>query len=436
MKAHLASEAEQHPRLFLGWVMPTRRFGRLLQRRLPLFSLLVLAFVVSACARHNEAPLRIGVVHALTGTMAASEKPLVEAVAMAVDELNAAGGLLGRRIEMIVADSHSDPAIAANEAERLIVQEKIDALFACWTSSCRKAVKTVVERRRHLLFYPVQYEGLERSPNIVYTGSTANQQIIPGTHWALRHFGKRVFLAGSDYLFPRIANRIIHDVVRVHHAEVVGEAYRPLGDTDFSALVEAIRVAHPDVILNTLNGDSNVAFFAALKAAGLSRMPVLSFSVDASGLRLLTAFKHDPHYAVWGYFQDLPSAANQQFVRAWQARQSASIPTSDPIEAAYVGVKLWAEAVTSVGSADLDVVNLAVARQSVAAPSGVLAVDAATRHVWKPVRIGKARQQGGFDIVFDLGVALRPEPYPPFRTQAEWDEMVATIMQPPRDDPS
>jgi len=389
------------------------------------FAVLFFMLVLAACARQDSTPLRVGVVHALTGTMAANEAPLVEAVRMAVDELNAGGGLLGRKVEVVVADSRSDPMQAATEANHLIQQEKIDVLFACWTSSCRKAVKPVVESNHHLMFYPVQYEGLEQSPNIIYTGATANQQIIPGTHWALNHFGKRVFLAGSDYVFPRIANRIIHDVVQVKRGEVVGEAYRPLGNADFSRLVEAIRVAQPDVILNTVNGDSNVAFFRALQQAGLNHLPVLSFSVDANNLAALAEFGHDRHYAAWGYFQELPGEANQRFVRDWRKRLNPpslehAIPTSDAIEATYNGVKLWAQAVKAAGNANMDVINLAVASQSIAAPSGVMAVDARTRHVWKPIRIGKVNAQNGFELVFDFPQTLRPEPFPLYRTHAAW----------------
>lgn len=402
-----------------GWLRPTSEWMSiaLLSAMLGFFTHL------AGCARQDSIPLRVGVVHALSGTMAANEAPLVDAVRMAVDEINEAGGLLGRRVDVVVADSASDPLRAAKEASRLIIQEKVDVLFACWTSQCRKTVKPVVELHSHLMFYPVQYEGLEQSPNIVYTGSTANQQIIPGAFWALRNLGKRVFLVGSDYVFPRVANQIIRDVVQTNQAEVAGERYRPLGSNDFADVAEAIRIARPDVVLNTVNGDSNVAFFQAMQQAGLSHMPVVSFSVDASSLASLARFGHAPHYAVWSYFQDLPGTANQRFVQAWQARQGATALTSDPIEAAYVGVKLWAQAVSTSGSADLGVVNLAVARQSVAGPSGILAMDSATRHLWKQVRVGRARANGGFDIVYDLGESLKPAPYPDYRTREAWRQV-------------
>jgi len=389
---------------------------------------LFLMLFLTACARHDSSPLRVGVVHALSGTMATNEAPLVAAVRMAVDQLNAGGGLLGRKIEVVVADSRSDAVHAAKEADRLIKQEKIDVLFACWTSSCRKAVKPVVESNQHLMFYPVQYEGLEQSPNIIYTGATANQQIIPGTHWALRNIGKRVFLAGSDYVFPRIANRIMRDVVQIETGEVVGEAYRPLGSDDFTALVEAIRIARPDVILNTINGDSNGAFFRALQQAGLNHLPVMSFSVDANNLPALAGFGHDRHYAAWGYFQELPGKANQRFVSDWRRSLKTPMPTSDAIEAAYNGVKLWAQAVNAAGNANLDVVNLAVASQSIAAPSGVMTVDARTRHVWKSIRVGKVNAQGGFDLVFDFGQTLRPEPFPLYRTREAWEVIAQSEM--------
>lgn len=411
----------------------------------------MLAMMVSACSREVSQPLRIGVVHSLTGTMAINEAPLVEAVRMAADEINQQGGVLGRRLEVVVADSRSQPAQAAMEAERLIRRERVDVLFACWTSSCRQAVKPVVEKYQHLMFYPVQYEGLELSPNIVYTGSTANQQIIPGTQWALQNLPhnkaakqtttqtttqttKRIFIIGSDYIFPRLASHIIRDVARMKNAQIVGEMYRPLGSDDFIGVAEAIHQANPDVVINCLNGDSNVAFFSALQDAGLHHLPVMSFSVDTNGLRALEPIGHAEHYAVWGYFQDLAGDENKRFVSAWRAWQhkhfqhnGVNVPLSDPIEAAYIGVKLWAQAVTAAGSAQLDVVNLAITRQTVQAPSGVLAVDATSRHLWKPVRIGKSRAQGGFEIVFDLGETLRPEPFPIYRTREEWLRIVNTV---------
>jgi urea transport system substrate-binding protein len=201
------------------------------------------ALLLSACQPEGGArqPIRIGVLHSLSGSMATSERPLVDAVRLAVEEINAKGGLLGRPVEIVLADGASDWPRFAAEAERLISQERVSALFACWTSACRKAVKPVVEKHQHLMFYPVQYEGLESSPNILYTGAAPNQQIIPGTRWALEHLGQRVYLLGSDYIFPRAANRIIRDLVEAGGGSVLGERYLPLGESDMRPALDDIR---------------------------------------------------------------------------------------------------------------------------------------------------------------------------------------------------
>jgi urea transport system substrate-binding protein len=373
-------------------------------------------------------PIRIGVLHSLSGTMAASERPLVDAVQLAVEEINAARGVQGRPVALVVADGRSDEGVFVAEAERLIVSEQVSALFACWTSACRKAVMPVVEKHRHLMFYPLQYEGLEQSHALYYTGSTPNQQIIPGTHWALDALGRRVYLLGSDYLFPRAANRIIRDLVKNDGGILMAERYRPLGDADFDAVIEEILTLKPDVVLNTINGDSNTHFFRALHTAGLGAIPVVSFSVAEDGLQAIgTEAFHPNHYAVWSYFQSIPGEANRRFVAAFQQRYGSDRVTSDPVESAYVGVRLWAQAVRDAGTADPEQVNRAMLQQSMAAPSGIAAVDRGTRHLWKQVRIGKARVDGQFDLLWSSGDALRPDPYPDYRSRFEWARLVTEL---------
>ncbi|MDD1621383.1 MAG: urea ABC transporter substrate-binding protein [Methylococcaceae bacterium] len=379
---------------------------------------------MSSCIPRQEASIRIGVIHSLTGTMAMSEAPLVDAARLAVEEINAAGGLLGRPLEMLVVDSRSDPRVAANEAERLIVEQGVSALFACWTSACRKVVKPVVEKHGHLMFYPVQYEGLEQSPNIVYTGSAPNQQIVPGAYWAMKHLGKRVYLIGSDYIFPRLANRIIADMVKASGAELLAERYRPLGSADFGEIAREIERLRPDVVMNTINGESNQHLFGALRAAGLADQPVVSFSVAEGELRAMPEARLNAHYAVWSYFQSVEGENNRRFVAAYQKRFGADRPTSDPIEAAYVGVKLWAQAVREAGNESPELVNHVVLRQSMEAPSGILAVDPGNRHLWKGVKIGKANAGGGFDIVYASKWPLRPTPFPLYRTRRDWLRLV------------
>lgn len=373
-------------------------------------------------------PIRIGVLHSLSGSMAASERPLVDAVRLAVEEINAAGGVLGRPVEIVVADGRSDEGVYVAEAERLIVSEQVSALFACWTSACRKAVMPVVEKHRHLMFYPLQYEGLEQSHALYYTGSVPNQQIIPGTRWALDALGRRVYLLGSEYLFPRAANRIIRDLVKTDGGTVLAERYRPLGDADFDAVIAEIRTLKPNVVLNTINGDSNTHFFRALHTAGLGAIPVVSFSVAEDGLQAIgTEAFHPNHYAVWSYFQSIPGEANRRFVAAFQQRYGSDRVTSDPVEAAYVGVRLWAQAVRDAGTPDPEQVNRAMLLQSMAAPSGIAAVDRGSRHLWKPVRVGKARVDGQFDLLWSSGDALRPDPYPDYRSRFAWAQLVAEL---------
>jgi len=356
--------------------------------------------------------------------MAASEAPVREAVLLAVEELNAKGGVVGRSIQVVEADGASDPAVFAREAQRLIATERVATLFGCWTSASRKAVKTVVERYDHLLFYPVQYEGLEESPNIVYLGASPNQQILPAVSWSFAKLGRRFALVGSDYVFPRTAGAIIRDLLELRGGEVVAEHYLPLGATDFGAVVADLAAKAPDVILNTINGDSNVAFFRALRAAGLTsqRMPTLSFSLgeaDAAriGLELLTG-----DYAAWNYFETIQSAENRRFLAAFRAR--GGLQPGDPGEAAYLGVNLWAQAVRDAGVATPQAIREAARNQSFRAPEGVVTIDSTTGHTWKTARVGRLLPDGQFEVVWSSEKPVRPAPFPPFRTRDAWEQFL------------
>ncbi|HYR05437.1 MAG TPA: urea ABC transporter substrate-binding protein, partial [Gallionella sp.] len=281
--------------------------------------------------------IKIGVLHSFTGTMATSEAPLVDAVRLAVEETNQSGGLNGRQIEMVVADCRSDASYCAQQAEKLITQDGVQALFGCWTSACRKAVKTVVEKHHHLLFYPLQYEGLEQSPDIIYTGAAPNQQVIPMVLWALQHRGKRFYLIGSDYIFPRTANLMVKDMLFAQGGQLVGERYLPLGTSDMAAAVKEIAAQHPDFVLNTLNGDSNLYFFRALRAAGIgaAQVPVFSTSVAEVGLAAMGADLAVGHYAAWNYFQSLDNAENNAFIQRFQHRFGKGRVLDDPMVASY-----------------------------------------------------------------------------------------------------
>lgn len=373
--------------------------------------------------------IRIGVLHSLSGSMATSEKPLVDALQLAIEEANATDGIQGQKIEAVVVDCRSDPTYCAQQAERLITKEKVKVLFGCWTSACRKAVKPVVEKYQHLLFYPVQYEGMEQSPNIIYTGAAPNQQIIPAVLWALNELGKRVYLAGSDYVFPRTANIIIKDILAAQGAVLAGERYLPLGEIAMDELVSDIVKQRPDMVLNTITGDSNIAFFRALDKAGITadKIPVLSFSIAEVELVAKHALMMAGHYTAWGYFQSIQSPQNQAFVQRFRDRFGQQAVLDDPMEASYIGLHLWVQAAREAGSAEPAQVQRTILRQSLLAPEGVVSLDPATRHLWKMARIGKARSDGQFDIVWDSGRPLEPAPFPAYRSREEWSQLLQTV---------
>jgi urea transport system substrate-binding protein len=379
----------------------------------------------------TPAPIRIGVLHSLSGTMAISERSLVDAATMAVEEINAAGGVMGRPIEIVIADGQSDPVVFAAEAERLITQEQVVALFGTWTSVSRKAVKDVVEKFDHLLFYPLQYEGLEASDNIVYLGAAPNQQILPAVRWSLTNLGPRFYLVGSDYLFPRAANAIITDQLSRWPAEIVGEDYLLLGSRDVDRVVASIKAAKPDVVLNTINGDTNVAFYQAMLKAGLTAgvVPTVSFSIAEEEMRQLPADAMTGHYAAWTYFQSLPGAANQQFVQRFQRRFGSDRVTDDPIESAYVAVRLFADAAAAAESTEPGDVRAAVRERAFDGPGGFVFVDGVNQHAWKTVRIGRIRNDGQFDVVWSSAHPIPPAPFPPLRPPEAWATFLDTLQR-------
>ncbi|MFT4589773.1 MAG: urea transport system substrate-binding protein [Limisphaerales bacterium] len=394
--------------------------------------IIALSFAWQYWIYRPRAPIKIGILHSTTGTMAISEKSLVDAVEMAIDEINANGGLLdGRMVVAVIADGKSDPDTFAREADRLIVEEKVCTVFGCWTSASRKTAREVFERRDHLLFYPVQYEGLEQSPNIVYTGATPNQQIIPSVRWGLINVGKRFFLVGSDYVFPRTANAVTREYIERWRGQIVGEEYIPLGSTNVTEMVKKIVAAKPDIILNTINGDSNLAFFKALRKAGVTadKIPTISYSISEEELSHLDPDLVVGDYAAWNYFQSVDRGYNQDFVKRFKDKYGPARVTTDPIEASYFGVHLWAAAVEQAGSINPKAIREALPDQSVRAPGGMVYIDPETLHTWKIARLGRIRDDGQFDIVWDSGTPVRPIPFPEHRTRKEWEAMLESLYQ-------
>ncbi len=376
----------------------------------------------AAAAGPTGDPVKIGALHSLTGTMATSEAPVADAVQFAVDEVNQAGGVLGRPVKAVLADGRSDEATFAREAERLITQEQVCAVFGCWTSASRKAVKAVVEGHDHLLVYPVQFEGLETSPCVAYLGAAPNQQIFPALDWAVTaQKKKRFFLVGSDYVYPHAANAIIRDRLGRAGAEVVGEKYVPLGSTKVEAVVAAIARAKPDMILSTINGDSNVAFFRGLRAAGVTSAatPTLSFSVSEQGLRSLDPADLEGDYAAWTYFESADTPENAAFVRRFREDYPRDNVT-DPMETAYMGVKLWAAAANQARTLDPKAVRRALLNQRLAGPGGEVRIDPDTQYCYRTPRVARVSADGRFHVVWTAPAPVRPDPFPGPRTAEAW----------------
>ncbi len=377
----------------------------------------------------SQETIKVGVLHSLTGTMAVNEKNLIDATLFAIEQINQAGGIMGKKIQPIIADGKSDPVIFAQEAKKLITQEKVTVIFGCWTSSSRKAVKEVVEKYDSLLFYPVEYEGLEESKNIIYTGSPPSQQIIPGTIWAFKNLGQRFFLVGSDYIFPRSAHAIIKEIITMLKGEVVGDEYIPLGSSDVSSTVKKIIQTNPTVIINTINGDTNPSFIKLLRESGIvpEKIPTMFFSVSEPDFANYNLTGIEGDYATWSYFQSIPTITNKTFVRNFKKKYGDKTLIGDPMETAYFGVYLWAQTVGQIQSTDSKVLQDALKNQKYNAPSGTVYIDNKNNHTWKTTRIGKIRHNKQFTTVWDAQKPVRPVLYPPLKTKKLWQDFVNTI---------
>jgi urea transport system substrate-binding protein len=347
--------------------------------------------------------------------MAISEKSVVDAENLAIEEINKAGGVLGKQIEAITEDGNSDWPTFAEKAKKLIDQDKVATVFGCWTSASRKAVLPVFESKKHLLWYPVQYEGQECSSNVFYTGAAPNQQIEPSVDWLLDNKGKEFFLVGSDYVFPRTANTIIKAQLAAKGGKTVGEDYIPLGNTEVKSVIQKIKQALPNggVIYNSLNGDSNVAFFKELQASGLGpdKYPSMSVSIAEEEVKAIGVDYLKGHYAAWNYFQTVNTPASKKFVDAFKAKYGSDRVVNDPMEAAYIMVYLWKQAVEKAGTyEDLEKVKAAAYGQTFAAPEGTVTMNS-NHHLSKFVRIGEVADDGLFKIVYETKEAVKPVPW-------------------------
>lgn len=367
----------------------------------------------SAVSASDGDTIKVGILHSLSGTMSISEVSVKDAEMLAIEEINAAGGVLGKQIEPVIEDGASDWPTFAEKAGKLLQQDQVAAVFGGWTSASRKAMLPVFEQNNGLLFYPVQYEGLESSPNIFYTGATTNQQIVPSVSWLLENRGKKFFLLGSDYVFPKTANKVIQAQLEAEGGEVVGEEYTPLGHTDYSTIINKIKAAKPDVVYNTLNGDSNVAFFKQLKDAGITSqdLTTLSVSVAEEEIRGIGVDVLAGRLAAWNYYQTTDTPENIKFTAAYKAKYGADRVTADPIEAGYTAVYLWKAAVEKAGSVDVAKVKEAAKGIEFNAPSGKVTIDGENQHIYKTVRIGEVQSNGQFKELWNSGEPVKPDPY-------------------------
>jgi len=371
--------------------------------------------------------IKVGILHSLSGTMAVSEVAVKDADLMAIEEINAAGGVLGKMLEPVVEDGASDWPTFAEKAKKLINEDEVAVTFGCWTSASRKQVLPVFEQEKALLYYPVQYEGLESSPYIYYTGATTNQQIVPSVEYLLEEGKKTFFLLGSDYVFPRTANKIIKAQLDASGGETVAEEYTPLGHTDYSTIISKIQSAKPDVVYNTLNGDSNVAFFKQLLDAGVkaSDLTTLSVSIAEEEAVAIGGDVMEGHLVAWNYYQTVETPENEKFVEAYHAftkEAGKQRPTSDPVEAAYISVHLWAMAAEKAGTTEVEAVKEAMAGIEFNAPGGKVTVNGDNHHISKTVRIGKIRADALIDTVWETDGPVEPDPY---LETYEWGEEFA-----------
>jgi urea transport system substrate-binding protein len=373
-----------------------------------------------------DGEVKVGILHSLSGTMAISETTLKEVEEMAIDEINAAGGVkvAGKsyKIVPVVEDGASDWPTFAEKAQKLIDSDKVAVVFGGWTSASRKAMLPVFESKNHMLFYPIQYEGQECSRNIFYTGAVPNQQAEPAVQWLMDKFsgklGKKVYLVGSDYVYPRTANTIIKEQMKALGGETVGEDYIPLGNTEVAPIIAKIKKAFPNggIIINTLNGDSNVALFKQFKASGIdpAKYPIMSFSIAEEEIRQIGPEYTTGTYAAWNFFMSLDTPASKKFTADFKAKYGADRVTGDPAESAYNMLYLWKNAVEKAGTfEDLNKVRTDMIGITFAAPQGEIKMFP-NHHTSERVLIGEAEATGQFKILQDSVKAIAPIPWNQF----------------------
>jgi urea transport system substrate-binding protein len=390
------------------------------------------ASYLSAAFGQDKTPIKVGVLHSLSGTMAISETALKNTALMTFEQINAKGGVMGRPLEPVVVDPASNWPLFAEKARELITQDKVVAVFGCWTSVSRKSVLPVFKELDSVLFYPVQYEGEELEKNVFYTGAAPNQQAIPAVEYLMSKEGggaKRIFLLGTDYVYPRTTNKILRAFLKKKGLadNEIEEVYTPFGHSDYQTIVANIKkfsTGGRTAVVSTINGDSNVPFYKELGNAGLKAkdVPVVAFSVGEEELRGVDTKPLVGHLAAWNYFESLKNPVNTGFIQAYKDYAKANnlanadkVVTNDPMEATWIGINLWKKAVEQGKSTDAEVVIKNVGGQSIDAPCGFkVKFDEKNHHLWKPVYIGEIRADGQFNVVWKTPAPVRAAPWSPY----------------------
>jgi len=387
---------------------------------------------ISTAFSQSREAIKVGILHSLSGTMAISETALKETALMTIEQINAKGGVMGRPLEAVVVDPASNWPLFAERARQLISQDKVAAVFGCWTSVSRKSVLPVFKELNHLLFYPVQYEGEELEKNVFYTGAAPNQQAIPATEYLMSKDGgaaKRFFLLGTDYVYPRTTNKILRAFLKSKGVKEsdIEEIYTPFGHSDYQTIVANVKkysAGGKTCVISTINGDSNVPFYKELGNAGLKAkdVPVVAFSVGEEELRGVDTKPLVGHLAAWNYFMSLKNPENDAFIKLYRDYARAKnlpnadkVVTNDPMEATYIGIHMWKQAVEQVKTTEIEKVIDAVGGQKFKAPCGFeVSMDKTNHHLHKPVFIGEVRADGQFNVVWKTKGPLRAQPWSPF----------------------
>ncbi len=378
----------------------------------------------------NIQTIKIGLLFSLTGDRAPEEKYLVEATQILINEINQKGGVLGHPLELVIADGKSNNATYASEAERLILNEKVVLLIGCTQSDCLRSVESIVEREHSLLFFPSSYEGFEKSQNIIYFGSVPNQQVSPGISWAMDHIGKSAYLVGNKNINSIASLQIARDMIVAQNGQLLGESLIDFSSTyDFQKLIKEIKQKKPKFIFNSLSGDSNQIFFKELLDQGLSEIPVFSQHLNEYDLNSKLSVHFNNLYSLVNYFQHLNIVANQQWLQKLKENPMSEILfknhlLTEEFEAIYTAISMWMEVTTEKKTFDpLQINTDKLLHLTFIGPSGVISVDARTRHVWRPARVSKVDSNGEFTIVSESPFPIKPAPWPVHRSREDWENL-------------